>query len=308
MINLTNNKIFDAFFSQSTLNLDEDTYTALKSMVSGLIVNGSGPVKNIAENTVDGLNVRQLDRAVHDLTTESRSILQKVHAELQTIPGLAEKAEGVMSLDEHIINKTGKEIEGVDYFYSTAENKAVLGLSMISTHYYGGKVEYPTDFRFFRRLEELERYKKGAVYKKKNEIARELIRTNVEAGSPCQYWAMDCYFLTKENVKELQSHHLFYVSKIKRNWKCTYDRIKYSISELQETIPETDYELTTVKSPKTREDRYFKVASRPVFISKIGNHILLFLKELELDKAGHLIEKYPDEWICLSLQHARQPE
>ena len=221
-MNLTRNTILDTFFADMPLNLDADTFMALKSMVSGLINNGSGTIKNIAENTVDGLNFRQFNRAIHALNTESRSVLQKVYAQLQTIPGLAEKADGVMSLDEHIISKSGKEIEGVDYFYSPAEDKTVLGLSMISTHYYGGKVEYLTDFLFFRRLEELESYNKEAKYKKKNEIARELIRATIAAGSPCQYWAVDCYFLTKENVKELQSHQLSYVSKIKRNWKCTY--------------------------------------------------------------------------------------
>jgi SRSO17 transposase len=299
MMNLTKNPVLDEFFSETPLNLDSDTYTALKNMVSGLIINGRGSIKNIAENTVDGLNVRQLNRAIHELNMESRSIFRKVYASMQSISGLAEKADGVMSLDEHIISKTGKEIEGVDYFYSPAEDKTVLGLSMISTHYYGGKIEYPTDFLFFRRLEELESYKKEADYKKKNEIARELIRANIEAGSPCKYWAVDCYFLTKENVKELQSHQLFYVSKIKRNWKCTYQRTHYTVTDLQATIPDTEYELTTIKSPKTRKDRYFKVASRSVFIPKIGNHVLLFLRELEWDTAGHLIEKYPGEWICL---------
>lgn len=307
-MNLTKNPMLDEFFSQASLNLDADTYTALKSMISGLIINGRGTIKNIAENTVDGLNDRQMNRAIHELNTESRSILKKVHSHIQTIPGLAEKPDGVMSLDEHIIGKTGKDLEGVDYFYSPADRKTILGLSMISTHYYGGKVEYPTDFQFFRRLEELESYKKGADYKKKNEIARELIRANIEAGSPCQYWAMDCYFLTKDNVKELQSHQLFYVSKIKRNWKCTYNRIKYTIADLQATIPPTEYELTTVKSPKTREDRYFLVVSRLVFIPKIGNHILLFLKEMDRDTTGTLREKYPGEWICLVSNMLESPK
>ena len=57
----------------------------------------------------------------------------------QEVPYLAFKKSGVLSLDGHIIGKLGEKIEGVDYYYSPVEKKDILGLSMISVHYYEDK-------------------------------------------------------------------------------------------------------------------------------------------------------------------------
>jgi len=299
MIKLSTNQIIEDFFSDIGLALPEDLINTLKTMVLGIVVNESGTIRNISNNTIDGPNSRKLNRDFYKLAGNNHSILEEVFSKMQTTPGLAIKPDGVTSLDEHIIRKTGKEIEGVDYFYSTADNKSVLGLSMISTHYYGGRIEYPIDFKIYRKFEDLEKYKKTSDYKKKNEIARDLISSSIKSGHYTKYWAVDSYFLTKDNVKEFKSHNLSYVSKIKRNWKCTYMGMHYTITELHDSIPSAEYRMVKVKSPKTGKYRYFQVANRNVFISKIGTHLLLFIKEYEMDDSDVLVEKYKDDWICL---------
>ncbi len=110
---------------------------------------------------------------------------------LQTISSLAIRPKGVIALDEHVIPKTGKEIEGVDYFYSTTHNKEILGLSMITTHYYGGPFEYPLDCLLYRRPLELEKRHHSKRYVPKNELARHLIHEYHAMGFPCKIW--DCY-------------------------------------------------------------------------------------------------------------------
>jgi hypothetical protein len=112
-------------------------------------------------------------------------------------------------------------------------------------------------------------------------------------------WALDSYFMTKANVKQLKAQGMSYVARVKRNWGCTYDRTHWSITTLRASIPAGEYSCVKVLNPKTKTPRYFRVAVRDVFIKKIGHHRLLFYEELEQPTPGTFVEKYPDEWRCL---------
>ena len=287
------------FFSELGLELKEDEDIALKNFVQGLLVNERPSIKSIAENTIAGLGERQMNRMIHELSSKSNDILRNNFEQLQSVSGLKIKSTGVISIDEHIIPKSGKQIEGVDYFRGSSGEKNILGLSMISTHYYGGKIEYPIDRDIYRRPQELEKHGKQDSYRSKNEIARELIQKYDEQGALCKTWLMDAYFMTKENVKELVSRGFSYISKIKRNWTVTFQRKHWAVSALQASIPESDYKLVDVLNPKTSEKRYFLAAIRDVFIKKIGNNALVFIKEMEKTESGDFKEKYPDGWACL---------
>ena len=299
MMIVKNNPLIQDFFDGLGLNLKMDEDFALKNFVQGLFVNERASIKNIAENTIQGLGERQMNRVIHGLSMKSDDILMNNFKQLQAIPGLKIKSTGVISLDEHIIPKTGKHIEGVDYFHVNPGEKYTLGLSMISTHYYGGKIEYPIDLAIYRRQRELEKHGKEELYRSKNEIARELISKYDELGVPCKTWVMDAYFMAKENVKELNSRDFSYISKIKLNWRVTFQRKHWSVSALQASIPKSEYELVEAVNSKTNEKRYFLAAMRDVFIKKIGNNGLIFIKELEKNKTGEFQEKYPGGWACL---------
>jgi len=299
MIIVKQNPLINEFFDEMGLDLKPGKEDALKTMIYGLLVNDRPSIKNIAEQTIQGQSERQINRAIHDLSLQSTDILTQNIKQFQEIPGLAIKSTGVIALDEHIIPKTGTHIEGVDYFHTSSGEKDILGLSMISTHYYGGSVEYPIDREIYRRLQELEKWGKEEVYRPKNEIARELFRRYHALTLPCKTWVMDSYFMTKENVKELQLLNYQYISKIKRNWNITFQRKRWSVSELYDSLAEADFELIEAINAKTKQKRFFSAATRDVFIKGIGTQRLVFMKEFEKDDTGQLREKYEDCWICL---------
>jgi SRSO17 transposase len=299
MIVVNKNPIIQEFFDELGVDLKPGKEFTLKNFVYGLLVNERASIKNIAENTIQGQSERQMNRVIHELSAKCDDLLIQNLKKLQEVPGLAIRSSGVIALDEHIIPKAGKQIEGVDYFHTSAGQKNILGLSMISTHYYGGAVEYPLDRDIFRRQQELEKWSKVELYRSKNEIARSLIRRYHALGLSCTTWVMDAYFMTKENVKELTSLGYSYISKIKRNWVITFQRKRWTVSELYASIPESEFKRVEVINAKTKEKRYFMAESREVFITQIGVHRLVFLKELEKSDTGELREKYQDAWICL---------
>jgi SRSO17 transposase len=299
MIVVNKNPIVQEFFDELGLKLKPGKDFALKNFVYGLLVNERASIKNITENTIQGQNERQMNRAIHDLSAKCDELLTTNLKKLQEVPGLAIRSNGVIALDEHVIPKSGKNIEGVDYFHTSAGEKNILGLSMISTHYYGGAVEYPIDRDLYRRQQELEKWGKEHLYRPKNEIARALVRKYHNLGVPCTTWVMDAYFMTKENVKELTSLGYSYISKIKRNWVITFQRKRWSVSELYASVPEDEFEMVEVVNSKTKEKRYFSAATREVFVKKIGVHRLVFMREMEKSDTGELRKKYEDAWVCL---------
>ncbi|MHA1726083.1 MAG: transposase [Promethearchaeota archaeon] len=194
----------------------------MKAYVYGLLVKEGTSIKSIAENIIRGQSERQMNRIIHRLSSRARDMLLYNLRTLQTIPSLAIRSEGVIAPDEYVILKMGKNIEGVDYFYSTTYNKKILGLSIITTHYYGGSSEYPLDCLLYRRPWELEKRHHSELHVPENELARQLIQKSHIMGFPCKTLVMDSYFMTKENIKLLTSPGYSYVSKIKRNWVVTY--------------------------------------------------------------------------------------
>ena len=132
---INNNEIINNFIESVKLELKDDEIKALKIFLNGLVIEGEPSIKKIAENTIDSFNERTMNRKLKSISMNSKAILKKYLNMFQEVPYLAFKKSGVLSLDEHIIGKSGEKIEGVDYYYSPVEKRNILGLSMISVHY-----------------------------------------------------------------------------------------------------------------------------------------------------------------------------
>jgi len=68
---------------------------------------------------------------------------------------------------------------------------------------------------------------------------------------------------------------------------------------LYDTLKKDDFQLIKVRHYSTKKVRYFMVAERNVFIEKLGNQLVLYVKELKKEEKGNLIEKY--EGKCMAL-------
>lgn len=300
MMNVISENMIVRDFSQLLEgDLGADQIKVLMIYLNGLITEDEASINKLAKNTVDSFNERTMNRKLKKLASNSKDILKKCLKSYQQIPELSIDENGLYILDEHIIRKWGKKIEGLGYFYSSSENKKVKGLSEISVHYYSKKIEYPVTYDIFRKKDELEKYNKEGQFRSKNEIARSLIKETIEINSKCKNWSFDPYFFTKDTAKYLIELGQYYVSRIKRNWKCTFKKKHYSISELYDTLKKDDFQLVKVRHYSTKKVRYFMVAERNVFIERLGNQLVLYVKELKKDEKGNLIEKYEGKYMTL---------
>jgi len=203
---------------------DKATPALIEQLIAGIIVQPKPSTNKIHDRATTGPSKRTFYRQVHALAAQMPGTYRQVFANLHRDSRIAMNPGGVFSLDEHVIPHSSEEMQGVDYLYSTTERGTVLGMSLLAVHYYHKSTEYPVDFGFYRREQELEKWGKLGEFKEKNELARELFaRASAMPNSPGT-WLMDSYFMTKENVKVLKGLKKDYVSRPKRSWKCTYRR------------------------------------------------------------------------------------
>ena len=254
-------------------------FKTIETLVTGIITQEKPSPNKIHDEVVKGPSKRTFYRDIHRLATQMPTMYSKFVSSVQENTVLRMQKSGYLSIDEHIVPHSSKKMEGVDYFYSTTANGQKLGHSLITTHYFGGGVEYPVRFQFYRRKQELERWEKLELYQKKNAIARKQLEEAFALPRSPKTILMDSFFMTKKNCQFLQKHDKFYVSRPRRNWKCTYQHNKQSLTELFESVPEDEFALTTVKNPKTKKKKRYLTATRDVFFSKIGTHRVVFVKD-----------------------------
>lgn len=296
---LPNNPILEEYLKNFLPNLTSDFFLTIESIITGMIIMDKPSLNKISEDTVGGFGERKMNREIHKLSKLMPDYFQNLFQKFQSNPQTKILQSGFMILDEHILEKTGENIEGVDYFYSTRENKPILGLSMINTHYWDNRKEFPGLFDIYRRERELKKYGKEANYRKKNDIARDLIQKIYNSGCKSKFWLADAFFFTRKNTKYLLDLGASYISRLKTTWKVTYNHRKWTVPELFQSIPTNEFKLIYATNPKTKKTKPFFVAVRNVYLKGIGNHLVVFVKEVKKLSDGSIVEKEEEKWRAL---------
>jgi hypothetical protein len=275
-----NNELL-AWFVKKFINQTRDksdiVAKSLTALMAGTMLLSLPSVNQIHDELVAGEGKATFYRDVHDLITGMPTLHDDAFAAIQDDFKMATRKDGVIILDEHLIEHTSEDIEGVAYYYSPSEERHILAMSTITLHYWAGTIGYPVAFKIYRRLKELEKRGKAQDYKKKNEIARDMLREVFARKGAPSLALFDSSFMTKETVQLLKTLHVNYISRPKRPWMCSYKHKRYSLEALFETIPTNEFKEIVVKHPKTGKEKKQLVAVRDVYIPQIGKHRVVFV-------------------------------
>lgn len=295
---LKDNPLVNEFLQECLDSWDPEvavTPALLEHLLTGIIVQAKPSANKIHDRSTTGPSKRTFYRQIHSLATQMPTIYRHAFANLQEDTKIRMRPGGVLSLDEHIIPHSSEEMEGVDYLYSTTERKSILGTSLLAVHYFSKSAEYPVDFAFYRRYQDLQKWGKEDAFEEKNEVGRNLMtRVSAMQDNP-RTWLMDSYFMSKENVRLLKTLKKDYISRPKRSWTCTYQKQHYSFGELFDAIPGGDFKLTMVKNPKTKKLKFYHATTRNVFIPGIGTHIVVFVPCGNVASKDDVIEENVEE-------------
>jgi hypothetical protein len=256
---------------------DMDLQHVLSALISGKIVLEKPSSNKIADQVVTGPNKATFYRKVHKLAAKMPALHENLVNTIQKDPALAMKKKGVISIDEHLLPHTSKKMEGVGYFYSTTLEDVMLALSMISSHYYDPSREYPVYFEFYRKMDELEPRGKQALYKTKNQVARDMIEKLCALPNCPPTFLIDSFFMSKDNVRKLKDLGRDYISRPKRNWSGTLDNKKQSLDAIFDSIPASEFIPTKVFNKKSRKEKIYYTATKDIFFKKIGTHRVVFI-------------------------------
>jgi hypothetical protein len=182
--------------------------------VTGLLVAERKTVSGIAREFADAPDQSCLNRFL----TESVWDVARINAHrlewLQHDPTTRYRQDGVIALDNTLIDHDGKLIEDVGYFWDHADKRHLIAHDYLFANYVNpsGK-HYPLDFRRFRKREQCN---DDHPFKNHTDLAKELIDWVVAEAIPGDF-TFDSYFTNAPIMNHLQSKERTYIGDLKAN-------------------------------------------------------------------------------------------
>ena len=157
---------------------------------------------------------------------------------LQKDPSTRYSAQGVIAIDNVLIDHDGKLIEDVGWFWDHAEGRYKIAHDYLIANYVctSGK-HYPLDFRRFIKREQCQAEK--AKFQDHNALFRELVEWVVQQQIPGDF-AFDSYFTNGLNLNCIHAAGRGYVGDLKFNRKVQFMGQEMKASTVAALIPAAD--------------------------------------------------------------------
>jgi hypothetical protein len=174
--------------------------------------------------------------------------VQRLNAErlawLQKDPATRYSPQGVIALDNTLVNHEGKLIEDVGYYWDHADKRYVVAHDYLIASYVctSGK-HYPLDFRRFVKKEQCAG--RGVAFRDHTALFQDLIAWVVQQDIPGEF-VFDCWFTHAANLNAIDAHHRSYVADLKFNRKIDFLGRPMKAEEVASTIPPLDRKAVEV--------------------------------------------------------------
>ena len=142
--------------------------------IHGLLLGERGEknIQDIADNMLDGRHQSSLNRFL----TRHKWDVQQLNA-IRLQQNLSHRNGGVLIVDDTIIEKSGKHMDGVGFLFDHCKGKSVRCHDIVSTHYQHGNQQVPLYFTPYAK-EELA-MQQDIWFKTKIQIALDLFRKSL---------------------------------------------------------------------------------------------------------------------------------
>ena len=229
---------------------------------------GEKNIQDIAGNTLNGRHQSSLNRF---LTQHKWNVLQLNALRLkQSLPC---RRGGVLIVDDTIIEKSGKTMDGVGYLFDHCKGKSVRCHDIVSTFYYKGDMQVPLYFTPYMKEEHATGLE--VWFKTKIQIALDLLRMSLVQVHP-EAVVFDTWYMSKELVDFLNSRGLVWVSAAKSNRLIETGDTWMSVSRYVKTLPRQAFtSINTVVG----EQRFKWIYETTMMMKNSGRVKLVILRE-----------------------------
>lgn len=186
-------------------------WSHFKTYMNGLLLGekSENNIQDIASNSIDGKHQSSLNRFITRHKWDERRL-----SALRLNENILNRGGGVVIVDDTIIEKTGKDMNGVGYLYDHSKGKSVLCHDIVSTFYRNGEQHIPLFFNPYIKKEVAEKI--GVWFKTKNQIALDLLRMSLIQVHP-EAVVFDEWYMCKGMLEFCNNRGLTWVSQAKNN-------------------------------------------------------------------------------------------
>jgi hypothetical protein len=206
--------------------------------LTGLIVAYRKNVSAINREFATTTDQSCLNRWITGAAWDTQALNQARLDWLQRDPTTRFSAQGVIPIDNVLVDHTGKLIEDVGYFWDHCEGRNKIAHDYIIANYVctSGK-HYPLDFRRFIKKDRCE--EKNIVFHDHNEFVREMVDWVVGKNIPGDF-TFDCWFTNAGNLNHIHGHNRCYVADFKFNRKIVFRGKEIKVEDVAREIPPED--------------------------------------------------------------------
>ena len=174
-----------------------------------------------------------LNRWITEVPWDVQALNERRLAELQREPSTCYAAQGVIALDNTLVDHEGRLIADVGWFWDHADRRHLIAHDYLIANYVcpSGK-HYPLEFRRFRKAAD----GPPAAFKDHTALFCELVDWVVAQAIPGEF-TFDCYFTHAPILNHLQGTRRGYVGDLKFNRKVECQGRIWKASEVAAAIP-----------------------------------------------------------------------
>lgn len=223
--------IFGATLKNYRSCFSKPQWNHFNTYMHGLLLGEKGEknIQDIAGNMLDGRSQSSLNRFL----TQHKWDMKRLNAiRLQQV--LSHREGGVLILDDTLIEKSGKQMDGVGFLFDHSLGKSVRCHDIVSTFYHYGGVHVPLYFMPYVKEEHAQGL--DIWFKTKIQLALDLLRKSLMQITP-EVVVFDAWYMSKELLDFLSCRGLVWVSQAKSNRLIQVDDTWISVSTFARGFP-----------------------------------------------------------------------
>jgi SRSO17 transposase len=258
------------------MSLSHHQHGLLARYVTGLIASSNKTVSGISSIFLQQSMI-SMNRLLTEYEWNPDLINMERLEELQRYNETRWNCNGIMIIDDTIVEKYGKKISGVGKLYDHAKGRFVNGHCIVSMYYADEKTNYAIDYGLY--------LKKGSEgFRTKIEIAGELV-TKYNSLIPAQTLVWDSWYTCKQLVDSVEETGKRWIGACRSNLLVWVDGRYVSIEKWVAAIPEKNFQKIKL------DGRDLMIYSKSLYIKSLGCEKRVIVSVCR-DKNGHYSRLY----------------
>jgi hypothetical protein len=230
-------------------------YRHFQAYVVGLLIYlGSRNLAGLSRAIPDGRNACSLYRFVAQMDWDMdhverirwEMLNRRTRRALQSAARHGQPVPVFLAIDDSLVEKSGQQMEAVDYHYSHSAGTTVLGHVWVTGHLIVLGQSYPVSWKLYRRQVTCEAM--GVPFVSKPELAQAIIRAFEPLPGTTTYVLTDSWYPSQDMLDACRERGLHLISAVKSNRKFKTAGCNLQVKQWTQTLSQEAFGLVMVNA------------------------------------------------------------